>query len=169
VKCPLKGRRTRGRVPASAPYPSSLAERSLRRQIPKVGARCVNHARRDLCGGGVRRTAHPHRDRPAAAFLRSPGSWDGVKSKTPKPHFTAAIHALGRSHSYQKCPKEGVKCRPVPSRSVLNSGFRFRTRTVFETLSLHINCFCLQAVWQRTCSEFSPGKALINKERESGL
>jgi len=24
---------------------------TLRRQIPKVGARCVNHARRDLCGG----------------------------------------------------------------------------------------------------------------------
>ena len=33
------------------PYPSSLAERTLRRQTPKVGARCVNHARRDLCGG----------------------------------------------------------------------------------------------------------------------
>ena len=32
-------------------HPSSLVERSLRRQTPKVGARCVNHARRDLCGG----------------------------------------------------------------------------------------------------------------------
>jgi hypothetical protein len=32
-------------------YPSSLAERTLRRQIPKVGAQCVNHARWDLCGG----------------------------------------------------------------------------------------------------------------------
>ena len=42
---------TRGRVPASTAYPSSLAKRSLRRQTPKVGARCVNHARRDLCGG----------------------------------------------------------------------------------------------------------------------
>src|SRR5260370_30145362 len=42
---------TRGRVPASTPYPSSLAKHSLRRQTPKVGARCVNHARRDLCGG----------------------------------------------------------------------------------------------------------------------
>ena len=38
-------------VLAFIPYPSSLAERTLRRQIPKVGARCVNHARRDLCGG----------------------------------------------------------------------------------------------------------------------
>src|SRR6266436_2586942 len=38
-------------VLTSSPYPSSLAERTLRRQIPKVGARCVNHARRDLCGG----------------------------------------------------------------------------------------------------------------------
>jgi hypothetical protein len=38
-------------VLASTPNPSSLAERTLRRQIPKVGARCVNHARRDLCGG----------------------------------------------------------------------------------------------------------------------
>ena len=43
-----------------APYPSSLAERTLRRQIPKVGARCVNHARRDLCGG------HPAMDVPTA-------------------------------------------------------------------------------------------------------
>src|SRR6266436_5054753 len=34
-----------------SPYPSSLAERTLRRQIPKVGARCVKYARRDLCGG----------------------------------------------------------------------------------------------------------------------
>src|SRR5260221_12119438 len=38
-------------VLTSSPYPSSLAERTLCRQIPKVGARCVNHARRDLCGG----------------------------------------------------------------------------------------------------------------------
>src|ERR1700730_14488059 len=38
-------------VLTSTPYPSSLAERTLRREIPKVGARCVNHARRDLCGG----------------------------------------------------------------------------------------------------------------------
>jgi sorbitol-specific phosphotransferase system component IIBC len=28
-----------------------LARTTLRRQIPKVGARCVNCARRDLCGG----------------------------------------------------------------------------------------------------------------------
>jgi hypothetical protein len=38
-------------VLTSTPYPSSLAERTLRRQIPKVGARCVKYARRDLCGG----------------------------------------------------------------------------------------------------------------------
>src|SRR5437899_6668792 len=38
-------------VLTSSPYPSSLAEQTLRRQIPKVGARCVKHARRDLCGG----------------------------------------------------------------------------------------------------------------------
>src|ERR1700687_2828824 len=38
-------------VLTSTPYPSSLAERTLRRQIPKVGAQCVNHARWDLCGG----------------------------------------------------------------------------------------------------------------------
>jgi hypothetical protein len=29
----------------------NMAQRSLRRQTPEVGARCVNHARRDLCGG----------------------------------------------------------------------------------------------------------------------
>jgi hypothetical protein len=32
-------------------YPSPLAERTLFRQTPEVGARCVNRARRDLCGG----------------------------------------------------------------------------------------------------------------------
>ena len=32
-------------------HPSSMARCSLRRQLPKVGARCVNYARRDLCGG----------------------------------------------------------------------------------------------------------------------
>ena len=37
-------------VLASTPNPLSLAERTLRRKIPKMGARCVNHARRDLCG-----------------------------------------------------------------------------------------------------------------------
>ena len=42
---------TRGRLLATAAHPSSLAQRSLGRQTPKVGARCVNHARRDLCGG----------------------------------------------------------------------------------------------------------------------
>src|ERR1700686_717497 len=53
-------RSTCSRVLTSTPYPSSLAERTLRRQIPKVGARCVNHARRDLCGG------HPAMDVPTA-------------------------------------------------------------------------------------------------------
>jgi hypothetical protein len=37
-------------VLASTPNPLSLAERTLRRKIPNMGARCVNHARRDLCG-----------------------------------------------------------------------------------------------------------------------
>ena len=36
---------------ATTPCPSSMAWNSLRRQLPKVGARCVNYARRDLCGG----------------------------------------------------------------------------------------------------------------------
>jgi len=39
-----------GLVTCSA-YPSSMAKSSFRRQTPKVGARCVNRARRDLCGG----------------------------------------------------------------------------------------------------------------------
>src|SRR3974377_648670 len=42
---------TRRGVLTSSSYPPSLAERTLRRQIPKVGAQCVNHARWDLCGG----------------------------------------------------------------------------------------------------------------------
>ena len=41
----------RGCMVASTPYPSSMAWHSLHRQIPEVGARCVNCARRDLCGG----------------------------------------------------------------------------------------------------------------------
>ncbi len=36
---------------ARAPNPSSLAREALRRKTPEVGARCVNCARRDLCGG----------------------------------------------------------------------------------------------------------------------
>src|ERR1700678_846002 len=42
---------TRGRVLTITTHPSSVAQRSFRRQTPEVGARCVNHARRDLCGG----------------------------------------------------------------------------------------------------------------------
>src|SRR5260370_38480223 len=42
---------TRGRVLTVTAHPSSVAQRSFRRQTPEVGARCVNHARRDLCGG----------------------------------------------------------------------------------------------------------------------
>jgi hypothetical protein len=44
-------RLNRSGVLTSALYPSSLAKRTLRRQIPKVGARCVKYARRDLCRG----------------------------------------------------------------------------------------------------------------------
>jgi hypothetical protein len=42
---------TRGRVLTVTAHPSSVAQRSLRRQIPEGGARCVNHTRRDLCVG----------------------------------------------------------------------------------------------------------------------
>src|SRR4051794_22034807 len=40
----------RGLAPPTAP-PSPLAERTFRRQTPKVGAECPNWARSDLCGG----------------------------------------------------------------------------------------------------------------------
>ena len=46
-----RNRSTCSGVLTSSPYPSSMAERTFRRQIPKVGTRCVKHARRDLCGG----------------------------------------------------------------------------------------------------------------------
>ena len=39
------------RLASQAAHPSSLAERSLRRQTPEVGAECPNRARSDLCGG----------------------------------------------------------------------------------------------------------------------
>ena len=39
------------RVAASPAHPSSLAEQRFAVKSPEVGARCVNHARRDLCGG----------------------------------------------------------------------------------------------------------------------
>jgi hypothetical protein len=52
---------TRGRVLTVTAHPSSVAQRSFRPQTPEVGARCVNHARRDLCVG-VRSNAHPNRD-----------------------------------------------------------------------------------------------------------
>jgi hypothetical protein len=48
---PLMAGDTRGRVLTVTARPSSVAQRSFRRQTPEVGARCVNHARRDLCGG----------------------------------------------------------------------------------------------------------------------
>ena len=41
----------RRRVSPKAEDPSSLAERSFRRQSPEVGAGCGNSARPDLCGG----------------------------------------------------------------------------------------------------------------------
>ena len=49
-------------VLASSPNPSSLAERTLRRQIPKVGARCL----KQRPPGSVREVLsneHPYRDR----------------------------------------------------------------------------------------------------------
>ena len=40
----------------STAHPSSLAQRTLRRQTPEVGAECLSWARSDLCGGrGVTR------------------------------------------------------------------------------------------------------------------
>ena len=39
------------RLASKTPHPSSLAERSLRRQAPEVRAGCPNGARPDLCGG----------------------------------------------------------------------------------------------------------------------
>ncbi len=41
----------RRRLAAQTAHPSSMARTKLCRQSPKVGARCVNCARRDLCGG----------------------------------------------------------------------------------------------------------------------
>jgi hypothetical protein len=38
-------------VAAATAYLTSLAERTLRRHTPKVGAQCLNRARWDLCGG----------------------------------------------------------------------------------------------------------------------
>ena len=42
---------TGGRVSPEATDPSSLAQRAVRRQTPKVGAECPNWARSDLSGG----------------------------------------------------------------------------------------------------------------------
>jgi len=42
---------TGGRVSPEATDPSSLAQREVRRQTPKVGAECPNWARSDLSGG----------------------------------------------------------------------------------------------------------------------
>ena len=39
------------RIPAQAPGPSPLAQRTFRRQTPEVGAVCGKAARTDLCGG----------------------------------------------------------------------------------------------------------------------
>jgi hypothetical protein len=41
----------RGVLVAYISYPTSLARSAVSRQLPAVGARCVNCARRDLCGG----------------------------------------------------------------------------------------------------------------------
>src|SRR6266481_3530854 len=85
-----------------SPYPSSLAERTLRRQIPKVGARCVNHARRDLCGGcsamGIP-TAIGLPERPKIIFLDAfvlpPGALDYTGPCAPhcKTPMTTAVHS----------------------------------------------------------------------------
>ena len=43
--------KTSQRVPSGATHPSSMAEHTLRRQTPEVGATCGKAARVDLCGG----------------------------------------------------------------------------------------------------------------------
>ena len=47
----LNMRRTQSRESVSQQLERVRKAYTLRRQTPKVGARCVNHARRDLCGG----------------------------------------------------------------------------------------------------------------------
>jgi hypothetical protein len=66
---------TRSGFPAGSAHPSSVAPSSLCRHSPEVGARCVNRARRDLCGGyrvtGIP-TAIPNYDPEVAETLRGP-------------------------------------------------------------------------------------------------
>ncbi len=51
-----------GRLAPKANHPSSLAERSLRRHTPEVGAVCGKAARTVLCGGrAIKRTSLPLR------------------------------------------------------------------------------------------------------------
>ena len=63
------------------PNLSPLAQRALRRQTLKVGARCGNSARRDLCGGlGV--TCVPTATAPDALFVQlNPFPCDVFKSR----------------------------------------------------------------------------------------
>ena len=62
---PVVTRKPTGKI-GTVRTPSSLAERTFRRQIPKVGARCVNHARRDPC---QRKFQSPDCPLPEAMFL----------------------------------------------------------------------------------------------------
>jgi hypothetical protein len=66
----------------------SLAERTLRSQIPKVGAQCVNHARWDLCGG-CSAMGIPTAIGPLVDALS--------ESEVVKLHYSAFLPAVGES------------------------------------------------------------------------
>ncbi len=46
-----ESKQTGSRMAAEGSGPASMACGAVHRQTPKAGARCVNSARRDLCGG----------------------------------------------------------------------------------------------------------------------
>src|ERR1700730_18822154 len=56
-------------------YPSSLAERTFRRPIPKVGTRCLNHARRNRCPRKFRSPDCPLQEVMFLVVKRTSVSW----------------------------------------------------------------------------------------------
>jgi hypothetical protein len=100
---------TRGRVLTVTAHPSSVAQRSFRRQTPEVGARCVNHARRDLCGG-VRSNAYPYRDRNLAHSRRSRGKRD-VPIQSSVAEVPSLVFSVVGNRADLKFP-----VRPLPRR-----------------------------------------------------
>jgi hypothetical protein len=84
------------------------AARGIRRSPPEVGARCVNHARRDLCGG------HPAMDVPTAIGTVANGA-KAVRSgrnlrfqRSPGKLFSGAV-------PYPRPIAFTWECVPVPS------------------------------------------------------